>query len=302
MRQVTISVPATTANLGPGFDCLGMALNLRHRVTLSITANPGLQITAAGEDAHLIPRDTSNLVYQAMQPVFGRVGGKPVGIKIHQDNEIPIASGLGSSSSAVLAGMFGANALAGSPLAKEQVLQMATDLEGHPDNVAPAVYGGLVLGVQTTDGLLVEKIPVQQFKVLVVLPDFDLQTEKARAVLPQQISLDDAIYNTSRLGLLIRALETANFQDLSIAMQDRLHHPYRIPIIDGMADAFQAAREAGAAGVALSGAGPSLIAFASEGHASIGTAVAAAFKDAGLDSRQWLLIIDKKGIGIQTET
>lgn len=295
MRQVTISVPATSANLGPGYDCLGLALDLRQRVTFTTRHEPGLRITAVGEDAQFVPKDENNLIYQSMRLVFQRTGGEPSGLHIHQENDIPIASGLGSSSSAVLAGMFGANEIAGSPLTREQLLQMATDLEGHPDNVAPAVYGGLVLGVQSTDGLLVEQFAVPPMEVVVVLPDFELLTETARAALPAQVSLADAIHNSSRLGLLIHALQTAEYDRLSVAMQDRLHQPYRIPIITGMADAMQAAREAGAAGVALSGAGPSLIAFAADGYERIGSAAANAFRKAGINSRQWRLSVDNNG-------
>ena len=279
-----------------------MALNLRHRVSFTTHYGPGLTITAEGEDAHLIPRDESNLVYRSMRLVFQRTGGAPAGLKIHQQNEIPIGSGLGSSSSAVLAGMFGANALAGSPFTHADILQMATDLEGHPDNVAPAVYGGLVLGIQSSQGLLVKRIKIPQLRVVVVLPDFVLSTEDARAVLPANIPLADAIFNSSRLGLLIGALEAADYADLAIAMQDRLHQPYRIPMINGMAEAMAAARAAGAAGVALSGAGPSLIAFAGDGHERISKAAAEAFGNAGLGSRQWQLDADAQGVIIQSNT
>jgi homoserine kinase len=301
MRQVTISVPATSANLGPGFDCLGIALSLRHHVTITEKREPGVEISAEGEDAGLIPRDETNLVYQSMTQLFRRVGGEPAGLHIHQKNEIPIASGLGSSSSAVLAGLFGANELAGSPLSREEVLQLATDLEGHPDNVAPAVYGGLVLGVQGEEGLSVDRLDIASLAVVVVLPDVVLLTEDARAVLPKEVPFADAIFNNSRVGMLIHALQTAAYDRLDVAMHDRLHQPYRIPLVTGMAEAMQAARAAGAAGVALSGAGPSLIAFAEEGHEAIAAAAAAAFKHAGVDTRQWHLIVDKEGTLIQNK-
>jgi homoserine kinase len=303
MQQVTISVPATSANLGPGFDCLGIALDLRHRVTFITQQEPGIIITTQGEDDHLIPRDEGNLVYMAMKLFFHRLGvNPPRGLHIHQDNEIPIASGLGSSSTAILAGLHGANELAGSLLTREQVLQMATDFEGHPDNVAPATYGGLVLGVQTPDGLIIEQIPIPSMKVMVTLPDFDLLTEAAREVLPKQISLADAIFNSSRVGLLIRALETADYELLSIAMQDRFHQPYRVPIIPGMKEAMTAVLKAGAAGVALSGAGPSLIVFAAGGFDSLEAAAALAFNNAGVNCRQWRLTIDNKGVLIQNKS
>lgn len=296
MRKATVSIPATAANLGPGFDCLGMALNLRQVVTFTAQPSPGLCITASGEDVDMIPREASNLVFQAAEIVFNRLDWRPPGLHIEQRNTIPIGSGLGSSSSAVLAGMFGANALAGSPLTKREILQMATDLEGHPDNVAPAVFGGLVLGVQAADGLFVEQIAIAPLRVAVVLPDFQLLTSAARAALPSQVTMQDAIFNTSRIGLLIRALESADYHKLQVAMEDRLHQPYRIPLIPGMQQAFTAAREAGAAAVALSGAGPSLIAFAGERHQKIGEAASEAFSQAGFSCRTWVLTVDTRGL------
>ncbi len=296
MQQVTVSVPATSANLGPGFDCLGLALDLRHDVTFTVQSAEGLTISASGEDSHKIPRTADNLVFQAAEIIFRYLDWHPQGLHIHQENQIPIGSGLGSSSSAVLAGMFAANALAGSRLTKQEILQMATDLEGHPDNVAPAVYGGLVLGVRGGNGLVTEQIPIPPLRVVIVMPDFELLTDEARAILPGQIPLRDAIFNASRTGLLIRALETADYEKLRIAMQDRLHQPTRIPLIPGMQEAFQAVIEAGAAGVALSGAGPSLIAFTADWHQEIIDVAAGAFIRAGYTSRTWSLFVDTAGV------
>jgi homoserine kinase len=296
MHQVTVSVPATSANLGPGFDCLGIALTLYHRVTMKRAGDRELWITAAGEDAHLIPRDESNLVYQAARLVFQRLGLPAPGLSIHQENEIPVGSGLGSSSSAVLGGMFAANALVDWPLTAVDLLQMATDLEGHPDNVAPAVYGSLVLGIQGPEGLVTERFRLPPMRVTVVLPDFYLPTETARAALPAGIPFADAIYNSSRVALLIRALVEGDYGRLPLAMQDRLHQPYRIRLIPGMDAAFKAAYRAGASGVALSGAGPSLIAFAPSRHEEIAAAAAEAFAQEGLATRAWNLEIDAKGI------
>ena len=298
MQQVTVSVPATSANLGPGFDCLGLALDLRHDVTFSSQPEPGLRITAVGEDSDKIPLSEINLVFQAAKIIFRHLDWQPSGLHIHQFNKIPIGSGLGSSSSAILAGMFGANALAGSPLSKHEILQMATELEGHPDNVAPAAHGGLVLGILGSNELLIERIPIPPLSVVIILPDYQLLTVDARAALPGYVPMQDAIFNTSRIGLLIRALETADFKKLHIALQDKLHQPYRVQLIPGMKDAFLAAQAAGAAGVALSGAGPSLIAFAPERHQEICAAAVKAFYRAGYSCRTWILSVDTTGIVI----
>lgn len=300
MMQVTVTIPATSANLGPGFDCLGLALSLYHTVTFTVTETPGLTIITSGEDTHKVPTDESNLVWQSARLIFDRFNEYPTGLHIQQENEIPVGSGLGSSSTAVLAGLFGANTILDNPLTRAEVLQIATNLEGHPDNVAPAVHGGLILGVQEENRLLIEPISIPDMEVVVVLPDYNLPTSEARAALPQELSLQDAIFNSSRIALLIRALETGNYDLLPSAMQDRFHQPHRIPLITGMADAMDAAKDAGAAAVALSGAGPSLIAFAPSNHAQIGQAAADAFKQHGLNSRRWILSVDTQGTAVTT--
>ncbi len=295
MSQVTVSVPATSANLGPGFDCLGLALALYNRITFTAVPHPALTITVSGTDAANVATDKSNLVYQCAALIFEKAGQRPSGLHIHQENAIPVGSGLGSSSTAVLGGMLAANALIGGPFTPEQILHFAAEREGHPDNVAPALYGGLVLGIGHPRGLHIERFDLPDLKVVVILPDFHLLTREARAALPAQVSHADAIFNAARTPLVIRALQTADYTRLAIAMQDTLHQPYRIPLIPGMAGAFAAAQAAGAQGVALSGAGPSLIAFAPEGHVYIGEAVTAVFAQAGLNSRTWVLDVDHQG-------
>lgn len=298
MKSVTVTLPATSANLGPGFDCLGLALALYNRITLAAVAAPGLQIRVAGVDAHKVLTDESNLVYQSARTIFDKAGQRPSGLHIQQQNGIPVGSGLGSSSTAVLGGMLAANELVGRPFTQAQILDFAAAAEGHPDNVAPALYGGLVLGISHEGGLHIERYALPELEVVVVLPDFHLLTSQARAALPAQVSRQDAIFNAARTPLLIRALQTADFAALAIAMQDRLHQPYRIPLIPGMAAAFAAARDAGAAAVALSGAGPSLIAFAPDGHRQIEAAVTAVFAAAGLRCRSWVLPPSHQGARI----
>jgi homoserine kinase len=297
-RMVTVSVPATSANLGPGFDSLGLALTLYNDVTFTGYEREGrdeLLISVQGVDANKVATNESNLVYQSAMAIFEKAGKRPFSLNINQINRIPVGSGLGSSSTAVLAGMLGANALLGKPFTDAEILAFAVAEEGHPDNVAPALYGGLVLGVMGAGALHIEPFAMPALTAVVVLPTFHLLTTEARAALPSSVPFADAIFNAARTPLLIHALQTANYDKLAIAMQDRLHQPYRQLLIPGMEAAFAAAYDAGARGVAISGAGPSIIAFAPDGHAAIVERVTAVFADAGLSSRHWILPINARG-------
>ena len=299
MRVVHITVPATSANLGPGFDCLGVALALYNKFTFQEAES--LCIEVSGEAADLVPRDASNLVVQAAQVLAERCGRVLPPLRIHQTNRVPAASGMGSSSTAVIAGLLGANALLGTGLTTADILDIATDMEGHPDNVAPALFGGLVLVPMGSRPLHIERIPIPPLQAVVILPAFELLTSTARAALPSHVARAEAIFNLARTPLLIRALEQGDYVKLGIAMQDKIHQPYRIPLVPGMAEAFAAARTAGAAAVAISGAGPSMIAFAPYGHEAIGKAATAAFAQAGLPSRYWVLPMDTGGSLVREE-
>lgn len=296
MKHVTVKVPATSANLGPGFDCLGMALALYNEFEFW-PASEGLEITLAGEGEGVIPTDERNLTIAAAQVLCQKLQRPLPPLRLHQTNHIPATSGLGSSSTAIIAGLLGVNALLGSPLSNTDLLQLAIEIEGHPDNVAPALFGGLVLAplMQNATEQPIEHIPIPPLQVVIVLPDFHLPTSVARAALPPTVSRTDAIFNLSRIPLVIRALEKGDFEKLGVAMDDRLHQPYRLPLVPGMHAAFAAGKRSGATAVALSGAGPSLIAFAPQNHGAIGQAMMAAFAAAGLNSRMWLLTTDAHG-------
>lgn len=298
LSKVTVSVPATTANLGPGFDCLGLALDLCNQVTF-VEVGSSITVEVSGEGADTLPVDSSNLVVQAAERLFDRVGRRPAGLQVLQENRIPVGSGLGSSAAAVLGGILAANAIIGSPLSRSDLLELAVDMEGHPDNVTPALMGGLTIAVATDSGLAVERVTPAQLQVTVVLPDFDLPTAEARRALPQSVTMADAIFNVGRVALLVRALERGDYNRLAVAMQDRLHQPYRLPLIPGMATAIEAGKDAGAAAVVLSGAGPSAIAFAPTGHDRIAIAIAGAFASHGLKSRSWVLDVNVRGSSIQ---
>ncbi len=293
-HPVTVSIPATTANLGPGFDCLGLALNLRNQITIGVRTS-GLSIEVHGEGRGKIPEDQRNLVAQAAERFFAYSGRRPSGLFIRQQNLIPVGSGLGSSAAAVVGGMLAANALQGAQVAMDEVLALAVEMEGHPDNVAPALFGGLTLVNRLDRSWSVEQIPIRPLQVVVVLPDYELPTAQARAALPQQVPLQDAVFNAGRVGLLTWALAHGQYDRLAIAMQDRLHQPYRLNLVPGMSQAFEAATGAGASGVALSGAGPSVVAFAPDGLNKIGSAVSEAFAYAGVSSRTWILSADDRG-------
>jgi homoserine kinase len=299
---VSVSVPATTANLGPGFDCLGLALDLWNEVTFTpdgpTLSDGGHQteyhIAVEGLDREKVPSGRDNLVVSAAEAIFRLVGRRPAAVGVRLLNRIPVASGLGSSSTAIVAGLVGANALVSGGLTRDELLRLAVAMEGHPDNVAPALLGGLVFGVlpdeeQGPAELIICRLAPPRLSAIIVLPDFPLLTADARTALPSSYPRADAIFNASRLGLLLHSFSTGDFTYLRVAMGDRLHQRYRLRLIPGAPAAYEAAYATGALGVALSGAGPSLLAFADEREEAIAQAMAAAFGAAGLSCRTWNL-------------
>lgn len=295
MQQVTVRVPCTTANLGPGFDALGLALSLYNQFVVQ-EIESGLKISVIGEGKTQLPVDTSNLFYRSAVRLFNEVGYHPTGLQIEFQNDVPVSSGLGSSSTAIVGGLVAANYLAGSPLGQSEILRLATELEGHPDNVASALYGGLTISVMIDHHhVITEKVATVALKAIVATPNYGLKTSESRAVLPSVVPLVDAVYNIGRTALVVRALEQGNYPLLAQVMSDKLHQPYRYPLVPGVIPAKEAALAAGAAAVALSGAGPSLIAFSADQHQKIGRAMRQAFSEAGVVSRIFILDVDTDG-------
>jgi homoserine kinase len=282
-----VSVPATTANIGPGFDCLGAALSRYNRFTFTrTTGQKKLVITVTGSERDRVATNDSNLVYTAFRKYFERVGKPVPALKLDIVLDVPLARGLGSSSTAIVGGLLGANALANSPLEASALAQLATEIEGHPDNVVPALLGGCRLAtVDARGNETICDIPWDGTIVpIVVIPAFEVSTAKARQVLPQQYSRADAIYNVGHLGLLLRALETGNGDWIRTAIGDRIHEPYRKTLIPGYDAVMAAAMEAGAFGVTISGAGPTLLALGNPARASaIADSMATAWKRQGID-------------------
>ena len=289
-----VLVPATTANLGPGFDCLGMALALYQEIELTEIPH-GLEIVIDGEGAAELSHDASNLILRSAQRVFDRVGYVPAGLCLRSINRIPMMGGLGSSSAAIVGGLVAANQLTHNQLTSSQLLDLAIEIEGHPDNVAPALLGGLVIVAADDNGPIVDRVDVPDLTVVVINPDLRVATKTARRILPTHIPRADAIFNAGRVALVTLALSRGDLDLLGRAMDDRLHQPLRKHLIIGYDMVLAAAKSAGAAAIAISGSGPSLIAFAYDRHAEIAAAMTAAFAANAIESRTWILKVDRAG-------
>ncbi len=260
-----VKVPATTANLGPGFDCMGMALELYNTVEAEIIPG-GLEITNYGRDTELIETDSSNLVYRAMTKVFNRTNFHPTGIRIKAYNEIPVARGLGSSAASTAAGLLLGNQLSGNRLDIDTLIELGTEMEGHPDNIVPAVIGGMTISY-LQDGQKVRYLRMgfpDKLRLVLMVPDYVLPTREAREVLPKSVELKDAVFNVSRAALMVASLMSRELEHLQFAVQDKLHQPYREKLIPGMKDIFETSYKWGARAVFLSGAGSTLIALIDE--------------------------------------
>jgi homoserine kinase len=296
--KLTIKVPATSANLGPGFDALGLALDLWNETT--VTPADEFTATVTGEGADRLSSGKHNLIVRAAQRLAERAGKTLPPFHAECVNAIPLSSGMGSSSAAILTGLLAGNALLNEPFSREEILNLASEMEGHPDNVAPALLGGLVVSMVENGKVIAQQIPVaMDICITIVLPDFYITTKQARAALPKRITMKNAIHNISRVVLVVEALRTGELDLLGKAMTDTLHQPYRLKLIPGAASAMEAAREAGAAAVALSGAGPSLIAF-SRTESGIGESMKRAFESSGLRARVFSLGVSSEGASIQT--
>lgn len=258
-----LRIPATSANLGPGFDCIGMALDLYNYIDFEAVDSPGaLSIEICGEGQHSLSKDETNLVYQAFSRVFAGRREPIPGIKFKLINNIPLARGLGSSSAAIIGGILAANFLLAEKLSIEEMLDIALEFEGHPDNIAPALLGGIVLCTANNQGFHYLKMnPPEGLFCTVLIPDYELSTKKARDILPGTVPLKDAVFNIGKMGLLINAINTGNLDLLKEAIDDKLHQPYRCSLIPGLNDLFILAKDSKVLGLAISGAGPSIIIF-----------------------------------------
>ena len=299
MSTVKVSVPATTANLGPGFDCIGAALNQYNHFQFNLIEMepPKVTITITGKEALRVSCDHNNLVYQSFLKLYQYLGQTPPSVAIDINLGVPLARGLGSSATAIVGGLIGGNKLAGDPLSLSEIMELAITIEGHPDNVVPALLGNCQLSVGEAGSWQFCPIAWHPDLIPVVaIPNFELSTQEARAVLPTHLSRHDAIFNIAHLGLLIKALETGNRDWLMMALDDKLHQPYRQKLIKGYNSLKKAALSVGAYGLVISGAGPTVIALASSEHAEqVSLAITNAWMHVGIEAEALLLSIDSDG-------
>ncbi len=260
-RIVHVRVPATSANLGPGFDALGMAIDLWLEAEVGIAPADGFE---GKQEATELTAPGANLIHEAAAAVYAEVGLPRPPLLVKCSSEIPLARGLGSSAAAICAGILAADVLTGAALSPQRQLALAARIEGHPDNVAPALMGGITVAVGSRGQACALALPSDLhvgLGLVLAIPRFRLATVEARAVLPEQVRLQDAVYNVGRSALLVAALSSGRLDLLAEALGDRLHQPYREPLVPGMAQVVAAARCAGAHAVTLSGAGPALLAW-----------------------------------------
>ena len=296
MALVRVQVPASTTNLGPGFDALGVALRIYNRVELD-SLPWGVVVQVEGEGRDVIPGDESNVCVQAVKRVYDRANRPFTGLWMKQRNHIPLARGLGSSSAAIVGGIVGANVLLGAPLGMDELVQIAVEMEGHPDNVVPALMGGFCVSATASDGRTIyARMPVvARYRWVIAVPDFEVSTREARRKLPERVSLEDAIFNVQRVGALMAAFAVGRDELFRDAMRDRLHQPYRAELMGPLEEVFRAAYEAGALGACVSGAGPCVLAICGSDPGRVGGAMREVYQSRGIGCRAHVLRIDAGG-------
>ena len=291
--MIKIRVPATSANLGPGFDCLGLALDIWNEITFEHAEK--MSHFVIGEGAEKLNKGIRNLLTKSFARVHEVCGKKLSSAKILADNKILMSSGLGSSAAAIVAGLFGANEMLGKPLNENDLLKLGTEMEGHPDNVAPALFGGLIVSVIARDEIIWRRYEIPEWTIVIVKPQVEWLTKTARAVLPKSVSRTDAIFNIGRTSLVVDALQNGDLSLLQKVMEDRIHQPYRLRHISGGMAAYKTAKQFGAA--ALSGAGPSIINFVQTEYAEKAKKeIATVFEERGIETKSMITKPSKLGV------
>lgn len=268
--KVSVKVPATSANLGPGFDCLGMALPIYNTVTIDETVLPGtgVEINVLSDEIDVdnliidhIPKDETSVVYKAVEMLYNSIGQTPSELKINIQTSIPVTRGLGSSAAVIVGALVAANKLLGNPADESALLSIATEIEGHPDNVTPAIVGGLVMSSLENDGSIIyRKLDwPEDWAITVCIPDIELATEISRSVVPKEVPMEDAVFNLKRMGMFVNAVLNEDAELMKVALTDRLHQPYREKLVPGLKELSEAFKhEDDVLGCVLSGAGSTM--------------------------------------------
>lgn len=299
--MVRLRIPASSANMGPGFDTLGVALNLYSRLEIEEIPE-GIVINTINPKG-FTPRDENNLIYRAAMNVFEYTDYKAKGLKIVQDSAIPMTRGLGSSSACIIGGMLAANVISGRKLTYKEILNLAAKMEGHPDNAAPALYGGFCVSVFDGNTAWCKSIKLNpKIKFAVMIPDYFVATKKSREALPENIPFKDAVYNVSRVSMLQAALASGDTSVLKEAVGDRLHQQYRKSYIDGFDEIFEKTYELGARATYLSGSGPTIVSVIDENYAKFNTGMKNFFKENSHDWMCMILSVDNVGAVVSEVT
>ncbi len=298
--HITLKVPATTANLGSGYDCIGMALDIWNTVTFT-TDSSGLEIS--GEGASELSGGKDNLVYSAFSFLFKNLGIPIPEIAISCHNKIPISRGLGSSSASIISGLLAANQLCDSRYNNEEILAMATEIEGHSDNVSAALFGGLQIVLKSTDSIFTSTVPIpKMLSAVVFIPDQSIDTRDARSLLGKSVKRSDAVFNMSRVALLINGMSTGNLSLLKTATEDRLHQQAREKIFPAMKPIIKAALDSGALGAFLSGSGSAILALVNDRHMTIGYEMAEAASKSGVSGHFEITKPSVKGAQVEVDS
>ncbi|MCL5774259.1 MAG: homoserine kinase [Firmicutes bacterium] len=293
--MITVKASASTANLGPGFDCLGMALKIYNTAQMEEAETTTIKIHGEGEES--LPKDSSNLVYKAAEKIYSSQGKKLKGLKVILQNDIPLERGLGSSAAAILCGMGGANKLLGSPISWEELLPLACRMEGHPDNIMASIMGGfVVVSMKDSEPIIMSTNVSSELKIILAVPDIKIKTEDARNILPETVPFKDAVFNLSRTALLVTSFFSKKWAVLAEATDDKLHQPYRMKLVPSMADVMKAARKAGALGSFISGSGSAVGAFAVKREQQIEKAMKETFAAAGIKCSTFVTEVENNGI------
>mgnify|MGYP005848636047 CR=1 FL=1 len=298
MKKARVRVPASTANLGPGFDVLGLALKL-HNVIEVEEAQEGFELRVEGEGKEALENQgPRNLACRAAQAAFEHLGYRPKGLRFRLENRIPLKRGLGSSGTAVLGGIAGVAKIAGAELSPEEILNLAVKFEGHPDNVTPSLIGGFTASALVEGKVLYARLPFPEaLKAVAVIPNLEIPTKRAREALPEQVPLKDAVFNLSRLALMMAGLLTDRLDLLAEGTKDRLHQPYRAALLPGMLEVMEEGLKAGALACFLSGAGSTIMAFVKGDGEEVNSRMQRLWREGfGIASRSLILEMDGEGL------